>query len=129
MALSPWRWCNTKRATLCEQETVFVVCVRQLCSFYNSFPAGCGQDRQGQPPATYTQTHTCSTHCAPGLVSMGSEYCHDGLRPSVTQTALSQKASNDIDLPSLSPCFISISFSLSLFAEGRLSSLLRGQRH
>lgn len=46
---------------------------------------------------TATRQHT-HTHCAPGLVSVGSEYCRDGLRPSVTQTALSQKAYNDIEM-------------------------------
>jgi len=97
----------TQKEQHSEGERLCLLCVcSQLCSFYNSFPAGCGQDRQGQPPATHTHTHT-HTHCAPGLVCVGSEYCHDGLRPSVTQTALSQKAYNDIDIPPLS-------FSLSL---------------
>ncbi len=67
VSLSPWGWCNTKRATLGEQETVFVVCVCVDSSAPFITHALQGVARTGKdshPPHTHTHTHTlCSGSC------------------------------------------------------------------
>ncbi len=60
VSLSPWGWCNMKRATLGEQETVFVVCVCVDSSAPFITHALQGVARTGKdshPPHTHTHTH------------------------------------------------------------------------